>query len=262
MSRLFSTAFVSFLALPLAAVADPITVTTSSSGFMDPVPGAVFHLGMDLYDYRNGPLPYSLSISSTFEPEQFGLSEDGREYWTSDAELAMALQIGSQAYRYDGMLANTVKVRVLAGGGYEHEVGLIPLGTPRAVTFVSNTLNASAGSDSLFAPRSLTLGPGGGTTRIFTFLDDPDAPSISWEMHATAASMSLQVVSTVPELAPMYALLAGSGFFVLRSRRRGRQPGDLAKVNALDDKIMASLIDADNACKLPSRPRTSPTCTR
>lgn len=223
MSRLFIGVCLSLLALPLAALADPVTVTTRSSGVIDPNPGAVYHLGMDLYDDRNGPLPYEMTLSSTFDPEQAGFLEAGPGYWTADADVVMQLQIGAERYRYDGSVDATTSLRVFDGGtGYEQRIGLIPLGTPGMVTFVSNRMDAPVGSGGLFAPRTLSLGAGQGVTRITTFLDDPEAPSLSWEMHAGAASMSLQVASAVPALAPSYALMAGVGTICCWRRRRRR----------------------------------------
>lgn len=208
------------LALAAAAVADPVTVTTRSSGFIDANPGAVYHLGIDLYEAR-APLPYNLTIGATFDPAADGFLEGERTYWTPDAAVALRLQIGTDTYRYDGTVSATTSLRVSEGGsGYEQEIGLIPLGIPRWVTFVSNTLDAPVGSGGLFAPRTLSLGPGQGVMRIATFLDDPDAPSLSWAMRADADAMSLQVVSGVPEPAPACALALGLGMVGWWRRRR------------------------------------------
>jgi hypothetical protein len=206
MSRLLAQLRLSLLALPLSALAEPVTVTTRSSGFVDPIPGAVYHLGIDLYDVGTGPLPYSLTLSSTFDPEHDGFLEGEGGYWTPDAAVAMQLQIGTQRYRYNG--SATTRVQVFGATGYEQEIGLIPDGIPRWVTFISSSVDGPVGSGGPFAPRTLALGPGQGSMRISTFLDDPDAPSLSWEMRGEAAAVSLQVVSGVPEPAPAHALLA------------------------------------------------------
>lgn len=220
MVRLLTRLGIPLLVLPLAAVAAPISVTTRSHGLIDPNPGAVYHLGMDLYDVRDGPVPYSLAISTRFDPDEFGLSEGGRSYWTPTVELALTLDIGTERYRYDGTVSTSMSLRVLGtGSGYEQTIGLIPAGPPRFVTFITNSLDGPVGSGGPWAPRELSVGVGQGSTRIYTFLDDPEAPSLSWEMRADADAMSLQV-SAVPEPAPAYALLAGLGAMCFLGRRR------------------------------------------
>lgn len=220
MSRLLTRFCIPLLALPLTALADTVTVTTYASGSIEPNPGAVYHLGMDLYGERNGPVPYDLTLSSTFDPD-VGSIDSGDSDWFGNADVAVQLRIGTARYRYDNTLHTTTRLRVFDGGdAYEQEIGLIPGGTPGLVTYMSNRLDAPVGSGGLFAPRTVAPGAGQGVTTIFTFLDDPEAPYLTWEMSAEADSMSLQITSAVPAPAPTDALLVGLGTICLWGRRR------------------------------------------
>jgi MYXO-CTERM domain-containing protein len=231
MASLSKRYLMSLLALPLVAVADPIAVTSRSSGLMAPNPITVFRLGIELPDDLGEKLPYQLTISSTFDTDT-ALYSRGIEAWNFDSEVSISLSLGTKTYHYDGTGTTALSLFAASDGteGEEHEISFVPPESPSHTVWVSNYLSGLAPSAGLWAPRYVHLGADGGAlTRFDTLPNDPEVPGYL-SVSTNADTMSLQLVSAVPE--PGSAGMLAAGVFTLGlwrqyRRRAGVRTGQL-----------------------------------
>jgi hypothetical protein len=106
MSFLIKRSCVLLLALPLLAVADPVTVTTHSTGTHSTTDSSLGTtnsmltvLGLDPLT-STAPLPYALTLTSTFDTDALPSAES---FWAqANGNVVIDFRIGSQAYHYGG----------------------------------------------------------------------------------------------------------------------------------------------------------------
>lgn len=196
------------LVLPLAALADPSTVTTRASGIADVNPTVLYYLGMDNL-IEATELPYELTMRSTFNPVD-ELPGRGEPIFERDSQVVVEFRLGDMRFDYTGhgMTWASVYTPFDTGDAYWHQVEL-------------DNLHFSLRG---YAPEG-TLGPGGaltmrelggitsGNLSIDAFPSNPDAPGY-WTMNAAVDNFS---VSAVPE--PAAYVLMAAGLCVLGWRR-------------------------------------------
>lgn len=196
------------LALPLAAFANPFTVTTRSSGIANVNPTVLYYLGMDNL-IEATELPYELTMRSTFDPVE-GLPGRGESIFERESQVVVEFRLGDMRFDYTGrgMTWASVYTPFDTGDAYWHQLDLDNLSFSQRGYAPTGTL----GPGGALAMREL-----GGITSGRFWIDavptNPDAPGY-WSMNGAVNNFS---VSAVPEPA-LYALMA-AGLFVLGWRR-------------------------------------------
>jgi hypothetical protein len=209
------------LALPLTALADAVIVTTHAAGTVSSPNGIVLN-ALGLADTGVSELPYELTIQSSFDPVT---ALPGRDEWAFDysSDIVVDFRIGGESYHYAGLEASNAVLYtpfVTNGDGYQHEVYFTPLNSSYSVRFSQYALwpAGGLGAGGALTPRDIG-GSADGYLDIGAYPLNPDAPG-SWRLGGTASSFSVQVMSAVPEPAPLAMLLAGLGGVALLRRIR------------------------------------------
>ena len=206
------------LTLPIVSLADPVSVTTHSSGDMTADETVMAVLGLGSLP-SGATLPYALTFTSSFDPET------NRANWIShiDDKVTIDFRIGSQVYHYEGIAYSQAfrydqSIHVDA---YEHNVWLNTPGPSEGDYLLrfSHTLynlpRGETGTRPLF-PYYADAGDGAtGYATVFAYPNNPDV-SLRWEMPSNVAALSVQV-GVVPEPAA-FALMA-AGLLTLGLRR-------------------------------------------
>ena len=205
------------VALPLAAAAEPVRVTTQLTGQLDPGPFTFEQLGLGpFYDQAGSFLPYSLTINTLFDAD---LSEElcyGTECYNFISEVSYTFRVGEQ----------TVEFATSDGTGHIRWTGtryLNSLAYSTGLYYISldTWLSAPAGSfdDDPLAPRVFGGTPDvGGRIALSIMPLESENPSY-WQLSAGADRALLQV-SVVPEPAGAAMLAAGLAVVALGRQRR------------------------------------------
>jgi hypothetical protein len=112
-----------FLIVPLAVHAEPVTVSSQSSGTISPHPVILERFGLDYWHYDGPDLAYTLSLRSTFDSDKV-LDDGVGQLFISGAEVSMSLEIDGHSYAYSG--DGVTRVRAYESGGYLHEISFMP----------------------------------------------------------------------------------------------------------------------------------------
>ncbi|MBZ2209551.1 hypothetical protein [Massilia soli] len=212
--------FVLLLALAGTAVAEPVTVTTRSTGTTAPDATIMMALGLKQVP-ATASLPYALTLTSHFDSDDpwardHGINEGG--------EVMVDFLIGGQAYHYKGSATSKVeRTSVSVFDSYQHR-GWFDISAPDAgftVQFYNDVyyLPGSSGQAGPLTPFDATEKSGKdvfGHSAVIMYPDNPDVP-LRWAMDATVATIAVQV-AVVPE-PPQVALLA-AGLLTLAMRLR------------------------------------------
>lgn len=210
------------LAVPAAALAEPITVTTHSTGMASLNPTVLYALGWDLPSERLEE-PYALTMSTTFD---WTGPLPAREEWASqvDGQVEIDLRIGDFRYRYAGAeWSNAILYTPYSVGGdaYQHETWVNP--TPDVYGYSFNFTQVflgpagSMGPGGALAPGVLEGAAPGGFFHLTAYYSN-DEYTFAFPMSGDVATFSVQVSSPVPEPASFALLAAGLATLGLRRR--------------------------------------------
>lgn len=207
------------LVLPIAAVANPVSVTTHSTGLVDPNPAVLGRLGIET---PGSILPYDLTVRSVFDPDSAGYLNLGDFAIQDEGDLDISLKLGSKAYHFAGQGWSNVRTYKVddATDGYEHDITFSPPETVGFDVSIWNRMIAPAGTftgQPVLATRRSPFTPLDAFTDFVATPSNPDAPGL-WTMIGTVKTFSLQV-SPVPEPATLGMLAAGVLALGLRRRR-------------------------------------------
>lgn len=209
------------LALPLAALADPVAVTTRSTGTSTVDDTVLSALGLNSVT-STAPVPYELTLRSTFDPDTSPPSTS--DYWAYNYGGAVEIdfRIGSQAYHYDGAANSYANRQSGSWDGYTHAIYFDTPGptTSNYTVYFYHTLYGLPGTSGLGGPlMPLDADASDGVQGYYTLHATPsnhDVP-LSWYMDAYQSTVSINVAA-VPEPASFALLAAGLATLGLRRR--------------------------------------------
>lgn len=228
-ARMITALMAPLLLAVTAAMAEPVTVVTRSTGTTYADPGALYALspGNDI-PYAS-PLAYELTMSSTFDWTG-PLPERGE--WASqvDSETRIDFRIGDLHWQYAGTASGSAVLYTpfsAGGDGYQHEIWLDPSDDTHGYLMkFEHFLIAPTGS----------LGPGGTLTQnvidgtgmqgrfVFTAYHINEEFSTAYRMGDDAGTFTLMVLSPVPEPAACGLLAIGLLALSLHARRKTGTP--------------------------------------
>jgi hypothetical protein len=203
------------LALPLAALADPVTVTTHSSGTIIVNDSSIGEAGsvlivLGLNPLTNtAPLPYELTLTSTFDTDTM-VPPDG--FWAHDygGDVVIDFHIGTQVYHYAGPANSTVNLTAQSANVEEYSQ-LVWFDTPYYSFGFYHQLLGPPGSMGFYKPLNPLYADenDGLSGRTMIYLD-PYATDVQDVFSIQAGGPVISVnVAAVPEPAPFALLAAG-----------------------------------------------------
>ena len=226
MGILARAVFMLLLVVAGAAVADPVTVTTRSTGTTPPDDTIMMALGLKPVP-ATASLPYALTLTSNFDSDDPWARDYGMNY---GGEVVVDFLIGDQAYHYQGSAASKVeRTSVSVFDSYQHrlwfDIGSLP-DAGFTVQFFNDLyyLPGSAGEAGPLTPFDASEKSGPevfGHSAVIMYPDSPDVP-LRWAMDATVATVSVHV-AVVPEPPQLALLAAGLLTLVLRWSTGQRQ---------------------------------------
>jgi hypothetical protein len=212
MSLLIKRSCALLLALPLVAVADPVTVTTHSTGFQSTTDASLGNansmlnvLGLEPL-VPGAPVPYDLTLTSTFDTNTLPSPES---FWAyAVGNVVIDFHIGTQTYHYSGAANSTAH---LAGQSanveeYGHTIGFE---TPNYFYGFAHEMTGPTGSMGQFNPLApLDVDESKLTSYAAHISFNLKAEPISFSMDPTTSTMSVHVAA-VPEPGSFGLLAAG-----------------------------------------------------
>lgn len=223
MRNLIKRSSMLLLALPVAAVADPVAVISHSIG-TSTVNNAILNaLGLDSVTTTD-PLPYELTLSSSFDPDA---NPSTSEYAKNDGGKAVIdFHIGSQYFHRDGIAYSSAHryAQSLNIDSYEHYIQFYTDGAPANSGYslvFDHTLFGLPGSMGASGPLTPFHADESDSANGYYVIDaypsNPDVP-LSWQMAGYATPTISVNVAAVPEPASLTLLAAGLLSLGLRRR--------------------------------------------
>lgn len=227
-ARMVAVVMTPLLLAVTAAMAEPVTVVTRSTGttYVDPA-------ALDALQPGHGipyapPLAYELTLSSTFDWSG-PLPERGE--WASqvDSETLIDFRVGDLHWQYAGTASGSAVLYTPFSSdvdGYQHQIWLDPSDSPHGYLMkFEHFLIAPTGSLGPGGPLTQLVVDGAGMQARFAFTAYRSIPeyTFAYPMDDDADTFFLSVLSPVPEPAARVMLVAGvlAGMLALR-RRTGR----------------------------------------
>lgn len=234
MSHLTKSLCILLCALPLAALADPVTITTRSAGTIKLDATVLQALGLD-NTAQEGQLPYEVILRSTIDPAPAAPGY-GQGVYELGSDTTVDFRVGTMSYHYAG--AGLTDANLYNPFGhvdvYQHRITIVP---PAAFPYAIQLTNygegplGSFGTGGALWPHDVDESAGlGGSFRVQIYESNSSSPNF-WDMNGIATAFSVQVVGAVtappvPEPAS-YGMLA-AGMLTLgwwrRRTRGGRRP--------------------------------------
>lgn len=210
------------LALPPVVLAsEPVRVTTQMSGQIDASPVVLERLGIGDYWERPGPLPFSLTIDTVVDPDDFpGWCHDS-SCFSVPADVALSLTIDGRTVGFsDSRTGAHLSWSALAfQNGTSYRTEPYP-STSGSFVFLDTWVNPINGNFDAnpFMPRHFDQTDVTGFFRMNVSPLDPETPGY-WFAYGTAERVDFQV-SVVPEANGSVMLVAGLGVLGLAGWRR------------------------------------------
>ena len=211
MPSLIKCSCILLLGLPAAALADPVAVTTHSTGTSNVDSTILFALGLD--NVTTTPfLPFEMMLTSTFDPNAI----PSNWAYNNGGEVEIDFRIGDQVYHYGGRADSSVNFYDQSSSfdAYGHYISFSTPG-PRDSSYIvrfSHTLYYLPDNPGATGPLSpLYADARDGVYGYYTidaFPSYPDVP-LHWQMSSTTDAMLSVQVGVVPEPAPFVLLAAG-----------------------------------------------------
>ncbi|MEH6435978.1 PEP-CTERM sorting domain-containing protein [Massilia sp. DD77] len=220
MSFLSRRACMFVLGLPALVLAEPVSVTTHSTGTSNVDSTILFALGLD--SVTTAPfLPFELTLRSTFEPDAI----PSNWAYNDGGEVAIDFRIGDQEFHYGGRADSSVNLydQSTSFDAYGHVISFNTPGPPDSSYIIrfSHTLYYLPDNPGAAGPLSPLYADARdgvyGHYTIDAFPSYPDVP-LHWQMSSTTDAMLSVQVGVVPEPAPF--LLLSAGLLTLALRRR------------------------------------------
>lgn len=212
MSFLIKRSCIILLALPLVAVADPVTVTTRSTGIhstnadsLGTTNSMLNVLGLDPLT-STAPFPYELTLTSTFDTNAMPSPES---FWAQAiGDVVIDFRIGTQVYHFAGP-ANSIAHLAAQSVNVEEYSHTIWLETPNYFHGFGHAMLGPAGSMGEFNPLAPLHVDETDLTNFSAHLNfGLKAEPISFGLDPISSTMSVHVVA-VPEPASFALLAAG-----------------------------------------------------
>ncbi|MGZ5199311.1 MAG: VPLPA-CTERM sorting domain-containing protein [Telluria sp.] len=203
------------LAVPAAALADPITFTIHTSGSMKPIPIVTDQLGMQLPD-PGRPAQYALTMVTTFDPAATDFQQDVYGVYQNDARIDLTFVFAGLSYSYHGIGEASVS-RAPNDWGYVQDA-CVPAPSSGQV-FFTNVVSPNYGGyfAALLDPTNYTSSGYG----IASLWPPGPANQMAGDEESASVQVVSNIVSTVPEPASAGMLLGG--MLALGCWRRRRQ---------------------------------------
>lgn len=194
--------------IPCTAFADPVVVSTRASGTIDVNPAVFDRLwpGGQALDR----MPFQLSMSSVLQSDSLVTDANGTHARDLSTQLHFDFKLGDYDY-HKTILADVGVDLYQQGDGTDVYRMLVSFGPSYNDSFTT-MLFGPAGSFGATPLTPVTLGSNlglAGNISMFLSPDNPDATPFWGSMAANTDSVSLQVMSAVPEPAPFGMLAAG-----------------------------------------------------